>query len=77
MNSKILRRLEQLERTVPSDLIVEYIKDDETVRNTMKEFCKECRETGMICRFRVVDGTRMDDIDMLIALIDDCAKDAL
>lgn len=77
MNSRTLRRLEQLEKNVPGDMIVEYTKGDAVVRDSMKEFCRECRAAGVIYGFRVVDGNRMDDIDMLIQLIDDSAKEVL
>lgn len=77
MNRSILNRLERLEAAVPGDLIVEYSKEDEAIRETMERFCKRCREDGVIYSFKVVDGNRMDDIDMLIELIDDKAKDIL
>ena len=77
MNVSILKRLEQLEKAVPNDLIIEYQKDSEMVRKTMKEFCNECRESGTVYKFRVVDGNRMDDIDMLIELVDELAKGTL
>lgn len=77
MHSNILKRLEALENSVPGDLVVEYCKEDETLRKTMREYCRDCRENGVIYSFKVVDGSRMDDIDLLIQLIDDCAKDAL
>lgn len=77
MNSKILRRLEQLEKMTPSDLVVEYEKHDEVRRNTMIEFCRECRTDGVIYSFKIVDGSRMDDIDLLIQLIDEEAKGTL
>ena len=77
MNSRTVRRLERLEKVVPGDLVVEYIKDNNPIRNTMIEFCKECRTDGVIYNFKIVDGNRMDDIDLLINLIDDNAKDKL
>lgn len=77
MNNGILKRLERLEKAVPSDLIVEYAKGDDAVRSTMKEFCQECRADGKMYTFKVVDGSRMEDIDMLIALIDDEVKNIL
>ena len=74
MNNSILRRLKQLEDAAPDDLIVEYRKEDEKIRKTMKVFCSECRADGIIYNFKVIDGNKMDDIDMLICLIDDYAK---
>lgn len=77
MNSRTMARLERLEHLAPGELIIEYNKGSETVRNTMKEFCRECRAAGVIYSFRVVDGNKMQDIDMLISLIDDQAKEIL
>lgn len=71
MNCNILKRLKQLEDAAPNDLIVEYYKKEEMVRNTMKVFCQECRRDGVIYNFKVVDGNNMDDIDILIHLLDD------
>lgn len=73
----ILRRLEQLEASVPGDLIVEYSKEYELVRSTMREYCRVCRADRVIYTFRVVDGNKMEDIDMLIKLIDEQAKGTL
>ena len=77
MNVSILRRLEQLEKTVPDDLVVEYQKDEEMLQTTVKEYCAKCRADGVMHNFRVVDGNRIDDIDMIIGLIDEIAKDTL
>lgn len=77
MKNEILRRLERLEKMTPSDLVVEYEKHDEVRRKTMIEFCRECRADGVIYSFRIVDGSRMDDIDLLIELIDEEAKGTL
>ena len=77
MNGRTISRLERLEKMAPSDLIVEYSRKDETVRKTMVEFCRECRADGIIYKFKVVDGSRMEDIDLLIELIDCEAKGTL
>lgn len=77
MNDRILRRLERLEKIVPAQLIVEYCKGDSVYRKSMKDFCRECRTDGKVYKFKVVDGTKMDDIDMLIQLIDELAKDEI
>lgn len=77
MNSRTIRRLERLEKFVPGYLVVEYLKNSDPVRKTMIEFCKECRSDGLIYNFEIVDGNRMEDIDLLINLIDDYAKDKL
>lgn len=77
MKQSIMRRLEQLEAAVPGDLIVEYSKGDELEQSTMKEFCRLCRKDKVIYAFKVVDGNRMDDIDLLIKLIDEQAKGTL
>lgn len=77
MKQSIMRRLEQLEAAVPGDLIVEYSKGNELTRSTMKEFCRLCRSDRVIYTFKVVDGSRMEDIDLLIKLIDEQAKGTL
>ena len=77
MNNSILNRLKRLEEATPGDLIVEYSKGEEVTRSTMKTFCNQCRADGVIYNFKVVDGNKMEDIDLLIQLIDEEAKGTL
>lgn len=69
----ISKRLERLERIAPHDLVVLFDKNGTEHRTTVKEYSQICREDGVMYSFRIVDGTKFDDIDLITSLIDDMA----
>lgn len=73
--------MEYLEKIVNekklSNLIVEYKKSGQTIRQSVSKYCQTCYEDGMMYTFKIVDGNNMNDIDSIIALIDAVAKESI
>lgn len=73
----INKRLEKLEAIAPKNLIVTYTRNGEPCRTTVKEYTSACRADGTMYAFKVVDGTKFEDIDFITGLIDDLVKGAM
>ncbi len=56
---------------VATQLMVEYEKEGEVIRQSVEEYCSTCRRDKQMYAFKVIGGSDMNGIDDVIALIDD------